>query len=515
MSSTMLQQETQIRASLLADRDDTIASTVANFETNPVSLLDDINNICSAISNLYDGHAGDWFVDLNTPAALEAGAQRGVNDLNTSLHAVEKKRFLERLFVHTDVTVSAAQNWEALLIGELPSVTTMAVGAVTTKGVAVAAHGGTFDTHSLAVAAGATFANPQNLCAIVDSVTHDPILSGGQKIWGLLHSENATDGHTATGTTPNRIQISFVRLNAGGTAFEACPVADIAGKTVHYEARQRKAFDELTQQALLGGGDIDVPAGATVDRQSAYDNQGAAVVSQTTDATLDLAAGLAWEIGDLASAPLFQVIEGSTGGTSQLNILAGVDELDIDAIVVDIANGATINSGGTRPIAVGVTDGVIASTAGDLGLTAAAELILDDGNRVGSTWAAPVKWSETQAEWNALETIYGGELSIAAMLALAFNATNRRRVFAVVTANVAAGVDIVNPTNIDAALGDLSIGVFVDAYDFYHNGQYLRVDAAIAGVGDVYPGTSLAGGQIKLNRKLKIGDTIAMIDLAG
>ena len=516
MSSTMLQQETQIRASLTADRDDTIAASEANMETNAVSLLDDINNICSQISNLFDGQAGDWFIDLNTPSALENGAQRGVNDLNTALHGIEKKRFLERLFVHVDVTVTAAQNWETLLIGELPSNTTMAVGSVTTKGVVVALHPGTFNTHSLAVVAGGTFANPENLCSIVDSVTHDPIISGGQKVWGLLQSESATNPHTATGTTPLRVQISFVRLNGAGTAFEAVPVGDIAGKIVHYEARERKAFDELTSQAFLGGGDIDVPTGATVTRAAGYTNQGATVVPLSTNATLDIAAGLTWELGDAASAPLFQVIEGSGGGTSEVAIPAGVDVFNVDAVVNDFAAGATIGSGNAAPLQVGVASGTIATSAGDMTLKAFAELLLDDGNRTGSTWAAPMKVTDTQGEWDALETSFGGELSLAAMLVAAnTSAAVRRRVFAVATANVAANVDIVNPTNIDAALGDLSTGTFADSYDFYHNGQYLRVDAAAAGPGDVYPGTALASGQIKLNRKLKIGDTIAMIDLAG
>ena len=516
MSSTMLQQETQIRASLVADRDDTIAASEANMETNPVSLLDDINNICSQISNLFDGHAGDWFVDLNTPATLESGSQRGVNDLNTSLHAVEKKRVLREVVNIVPITVGATDDFVVLGSGELPAQLIAAVGAVTTLGTVVAFHSGTFGTHSLDEVAGSSAVSPLNLVGIIDDVTHDPILSGGNKVYGLLQSEVVTDGHTINITT-QEVQISFVRINGAGNDLEAVPAADIQTKVIHYFPIERVRLEDLNEQDFLGGGIVDVPAGTTVTRQAGYDNQGTTPVDVTTASVLDLEGpGLSWKIRDDLEADLFEVIEGSAGGTSQVNVHAGVDEFDVDAIVNDFASGATLNSGGTRPIAVGVTDGVVASTAGDLGLTAAAELILDDGNRTGSTWGAPVKWSETQAEWNALESSFGGELSIAAMLVAANAAVApRRRVFAVATATVAAGVDIVNPTNIDAALGDLSTGTFVDDYDFYHNGQYLRVDAAVAGPGDLYPGTALASGQIKLNRKLKTGDTIAMIDLAG
>jgi len=317
MAIQLLDQETQIRQSYpVANYNDTIAPSEANFETNPANLNDDLNNIRSMLSRLLDVQVGNWWDDINTPSALDTGSQRGVNDLNTDLHALERKRVLVDTFVHVDVTVSAAQNWEVLLLGELPTNTTAAVGAVTTAGI-VAAQATSFGAHNLDEVSGATNVSPKNLCTIVDSVTHDPILSSGRTIYALFQTENGTDGHTMTGTTPNQAQLSFVRLNAAGTDLEAVPVADIENKIIHYSVRERKALEDITEQDFLKGANIDIPTSATVDRQTAYDNQGATPVNVTTNSTLDLEGpGLEWIIRDDLEANLVRVIEGSACSTT-------------------------------------------------------------------------------------------------------------------------------------------------------------------------------------------------------
>jgi hypothetical protein len=86
MGRTLVRQDEEIRSSDVFD--DTIAPTEAVYETNPVYIEEDLNHLRSQVSNLFDNHAGDWFIDLNVPSALETGAQRGVNDLNTGLHAL-------------------------------------------------------------------------------------------------------------------------------------------------------------------------------------------------------------------------------------------------------------------------------------------------------------------------------------------------------------------------------------------------------------------------------------------
>jgi hypothetical protein len=49
-------------------------------------------------------------------------------------------------------------------------------------------------------------------------------------------------------------------------------------------------------------------------------------------------------------------------------------------------------------------------------IVATGDLTLDDGNRGQSTWSEPIKLSADSSEWSALETVYGGEKSLIAML---------------------------------------------------------------------------------------------------
>jgi hypothetical protein len=81
----------------------------------------------------------------------------------------------------------------------LPANTIAAIGAVTTRGTVAAAHGGTFGTHSLAAVGGANALSPKNLTPIVDSDSHDPILSSGRVVWALFQTESVSDGSTITG----------------------------------------------------------------------------------------------------------------------------------------------------------------------------------------------------------------------------------------------------------------------------------------------------------------------------
>ena len=147
MTRTFIRQDTQIYSSDVYD--DTVAPSLANFETNPLEIETDLNNIRSYLSLLLDGQAGNWYDALVVPSALEAGASRGVNDLNTALHAVEKTRVLRDGHSVVDVTVGAGNNFVILGTGELPSQTLAAVGAVTSLGTVVAPHGGVFGTHAL------------------------------------------------------------------------------------------------------------------------------------------------------------------------------------------------------------------------------------------------------------------------------------------------------------------------------------------------------------------------------
>jgi hypothetical protein len=407
--------------------------------------------------------------------------------------------------------------------GELPSQTTAAVGAVTTLGTVVAT-ATAFGTSGLDEVAGLHALAPKNLLEIVDGTTGDPILSTeGKRVWGLMQGESGlTDGSTITDTTTTRVQITFVHANATNDDLIVAHGEDTGGKTINYCYVERVRLEDLNESDFLNSAAIDIGAGAvTPTRQLGYDNQGTTPVDLVTNAILDLeGAGLSWTVRDDLEAMLFQIVEGSAGGTSQVNLGSDVDEFDVDAQVNNFDQGVSMATGKTRPIDVGVTDGVIESTAGDLMVKGAAELLFDDVNQTGSTWAQDgIKLSETTAEWDAFEAAFG-EVSLLAAIVDAGGAPDRRRVQAVVTVNVAADADVSGPANdnnLDVDLGDLSAGTFVTDYDIYVNGKLQRNGANAAANEDVYPGTSLANGQLKFEFNLKGGgspDVITVIDWA-
>ena len=520
MARTFIRQDTQIRKSdVYADN---VAPSEAAYETNPVNIEDDLNSLRSAIQNLMnrDGASfpsGNWWDDLTAPSTFESGAARGIDAVNQDLHDLERKRVLVQSISTVDITVSTGQNFEILGTGELPANTTAAVGAVTTLGT-VCAYNATFGAHSLAEVGGATPISPKNLCPIVDADTRDPIMSGGRVVYALMQSESNTDGSTITDTTPNRVQLSFVRINTAGDDLEAVPVADIEGKEVNYVSITRKAMQDLTEQDFLKGAEYDVPSSATVTLQVAYDNQGATPVDSTTNSTLDLeGAGLYWEIRDDLEATLFRVTEGSAGGTSTFWIAPDTDVFDVDAASTDFLNGITVDSGGT-PIDIGVTTAGTIGTTGtdDLTILGAGELYLNDGNITGSTWTqAGVKLSETTAEWDAYETKFGGEVSLLnAIVQAAQQGSRKPKVYANVTSTTTANNDVGGTgggTNLDAQLPDMSTGDYLTDYDVFLNGDLLRPGADASANNDYYPGTSLALGQLRFEFVVKVGDVLCVI----
>ena len=640
MARTFIRQDTQIRKSDLYD--DTIAPTVASYETNPVNIEDDLNSLRSQVQNIINRNgagfpAGDWYTDMTAPVTFENGIKRGVDKLNQELHDLERKRVLVASdkyltdlkvgirAVGTLTTTGVFSNGETVTIGTktytfqtvltnvdgnvliganataslanlaaainlgagsgtvyaaattantdvfatsgastlslfalsagtagnsiattetatnasfggatlsggsntanyvvlspatLPNNTTAAVGAVTTRGTVSAFHTGTFGTHALDLVSGASTINPKNLCNVIDSVTHDPILSSGRVIYALFQVETNTDGQTLTGFTTSRAQLSFVRLNTAGDALEAVPTTDIGGLTVHYSATERKALEDLNEQDFLRGAVTDIAASTTVTRQVAYDNQGATPVELTNNATLDInSAGLFWKIRDLANADLFTITEGSTGGTSTVTLGTDVDIFDSTAQINYSDQGIRVDTGGQR-LNFGETAGLIESTgANDLRILGAAEMYLDDGNQTGSTWAqtSGIKLSDTTAEWNDYETAFG-EVSLLRGIYLAYTQASRNdKIYANVTVTTNADTDVggvAGGTNLDTQLPDMSTGIFTQVYDTYLNGALLRPGANSGSNHDYYPGTSLVNGQLKFEFKVKLNDVICVI----
>lgn len=417
--------------------------------------------------------------------------------------------------VVTEAAVGSTTDFHIFTAAQLPTQTTAAIGAVTTLGT-VAAYNASFGAGDLAEVVGSDAVSPKNLMPLVDADTHlDPILVGGRQVYGLFQTESNTDGSTMTGTTPNRAQVSFVVRTTGGDDLELVSLPVTQG--FNFAARERVRLEDLNEQDFLKGVIVEFPAGTTVTRQVAYNNQGTTAVNLTTHAYLDLeGAGLEWQIRDDLEAILFRIIEGSAGGTSKVAIEDDVDQFDVDAVVSDFLNGIKVDTGAAgTTINVGVTANQIDSGgalkvasggAGDLTLDADGEMIFEDGNKTGSTWSGALKLSETTAEWDDYET-YFGEVSLMNAIVQASKKARRWKAYAKLTADVVADTNVTGAggsPNLDAQLPDYSmVGTFVEDVDVYLNGELLRNGADASANHDVYPGTTPANGDLKFEFALK------------
>jgi len=376
--------------------------------------------------------------------------------------------------------------------------------------------------------AGANALAPKNLIHIRDAATKNTITSaGGNQIFGLLQAETGVVQDDTFDDATKQVQITFVE-NDGSDDLTTIDGADLGGTDIEYLYMKRITLDTLSEDCVFPLVQFsDQTALVDVTRQRGYDNQGTTPVDVTTNSTLDLeSAGVYWEIRDDLQATLFRITEGSAGGTTVLLVGSDVDTFDVNAAVNDFANGVSMNSGGTRPIDVGVNDGVIESTAGDLRVAAdpdgTAELYFDDSNQTGSTWAQTdgVKLSETTAEWDAYEAAFGGEVSLLnAIVQANTGGASRAKAVAVVTAaSIAADTNVTGTgggTNLDANLCDYSALTFVDDVDVFLNGVLMRNGADATANHDVYPGDTPANGDLKFEFVTKINDQITTICWTG
>jgi hypothetical protein len=426
---------------------------------------------------------------------------------------------------------------EVLATGELPTQTTAAVGAVTTLGTVVAA-AGSFLTAGLDEVAGLHALSPKNLLEILDGDSGDPITTtgsgpspAGKRIWGLLQGESGvTDGVTITDTTDTRVQISFVIANATNDDLVLVDGAEMGGKTINYCYRERIRLEDFSEGDFLNSAAIDIGAGAvTPTRQVSYDNQGTTPVDLTTNATLDLeGAGLVWAIRDDLEATLLAITEGSAGGTSEFALEAAVDTFRSDAIVNDMDNGLSVDTGSAgTTINVGVTANqidsggalsILSATDTDLTLFGDREVILNDENMTDeASWTGPgVKVSETTAEVVAYENAFGGEVSLMNAIVQAKTSADFDKTCANVNSTTVADTDVggvAGGANLDAQIHDLSGGDFLTDHDVFLNGQLLRGDASGTGANDMdyYPGTSLPNGQLKFEFTMKNNDVLCVI----
>ncbi len=488
MTKTFIRPVTQIKT--LDAFDDQVAAG-ASLETGPVDIETFTHGILSQLNRiLHTTTAGnDWFA---------APAGRGLNDLETDLADIEGKKILCRANLLTDITVGASDNFVVLSVSGSEAPSEVAAVALTQDGAVVAQSalsGAGFAAHELTELGGPDALHPKNLLLVRDATTGNVVQSGGKDVFGLLQYESTgVDGAAFNDTSAgNRAKISFVISNAGLDDLVACPAADIQGKTINYSYTFRINFDGFPEDCFLSSsGFIDQVAALDVTLDRAIDNQiGAATQSQDID--VDIGAGFSWEWRDAASARLVAIVEGSAGGTSELEIGSDVDLYDNNAVDVDYNAGVKAATGST-PIHVGVTPGVVETTgANDLRLLGGGELFLDDSNQPGS-WAqvSGIKLSEDATEWTTFENNFG-EVSILNAINQANAGAARVRADAEVTANIPANTLIKGPAlaspNLDADLVNYDGKDFVQDVEIFIGGELMRNGADASSNHDVYPST--------------------------
>lgn len=112
----------------------------------------------------------------------------------------------------------------------------------------------TIGVHSLAmVASAATVISPENLANVRATIVHTPLLSGTRQIYALFQCESTMVTGDFFNNTDKRFQISFVLQVAGAptsTVFEACPIADIEGKTINFEYLTRQSREDADNDII-------------------------------------------------------------------------------------------------------------------------------------------------------------------------------------------------------------------------------------------------------------------------
>lgn len=507
MSRSFLKQDTQINSSY--DYDDTLVSGIALQNTGS-HLERDLNALRSQVKRLLSSASGNWYDNLTTIIGLDGSKQRGLAEIAFELDDIESKRILCPVQVLTDVVVSSSFNVVVLSPALNTSPTnTMASGAFGLGTiVAELPSGSDIGTGSLALISGANALLPINLIKVRDAITKDPVSFSGSEVYGLLQVESGGLSQGASFDDATRQgQISFVYVSSGTDQFSLVSSAAIGGHIVEYMYAKRVSLETLPEDCTFPNiRFLDQSAASEVTLENAIDNQiGPVTMDQNID--IDISNSFAWAFRS-GSTDLWTVQNNTTGGEVEINATS----YDNNATTNDFSNGVTIDSSG-NPITIGVVDGLIQASGtltvasdndNDLIISGNRELLFDDGNQSGSTWAQTtgIKLSDTTEEWNTFESLFG-EVSILSALISGSNAGGHSKGVAVATANISANVNARIGVNLSGSFPSYTTGSFYEDANVYLNGQLLRNGEDAGADHDVYPGTDPNQGDLKFEFAIK------------
>lgn len=452
---TQIRQPTQVFNSETYDDQSTISQAAFEPASGASNIQVDLNNLRTQVNNILSALNGDWY---DNPFAGGGGAG-GTNDIpisgdpsvQVSLNTVPIACFADVL---TDITVGAGDNYVVLSVAGSEAPTQVGSLSNDTEGVIVAESalsGAPWETNELTERTGGSAISPNNLVTIRDATTLQPIQSGGRDVFALIQVENGfTNGTAFTDVTPQRVKLSFVRINAAGDDLEAVPVADIENQTINYNYPFVQYFKNIDPSCFTGSRSfVDQAASVDVTLQNAY-------VGGNTITT--------------------SVGEGNVTITGDQDfIVSGSVDVDVDttgavSIDADAASNLTVD---------GAQLDVATTTSGDINVSSAGVLNLDSATQTDVQSAGGTINVGTDA---VATSITVGNITGATAVAI----TGGTGTHSIATQNAATAGAIVTLDN-----GGSTIGLFAGSGD--PNGT---VNAG-GNVGSLYAETS--GGQLWVN----------------
>ena len=515
MPRTFIRQDLQIQPSQTYN-----AAMVpgATLQSSAQSIEDDLNGLRSQMNRALDTTlGGNWYDDIYSTAN---GKKRSLKQLNTSLDTIESKLILARVQNGANISVPAGQNYVVLSFATSQTPNANLAFGASTLGAVVAqstTSAALFSANELTLSAGATAISPKNLVRIRNSVGGQALRSTDLDIYGLIQVEStAVDGAAFNDTSAgSRAKISFVTINYSTMTLQACPAADIGGKSFNYLYVLRQSLSAMPEQAFVADGsfadnigDLDV----TLTRGTA-NQTGPVVVPQNI--FWQIATGSSVKYQD-ASGAHDMVVYTPAAGNNQ--IILSPDSLNINTTNVPVSRKGLTVSQASQSINLGVTLGQI-DTAGPLNLlatgsnpvsvAAGTSLNVKDGNQAGSTWASSgINLTAAAADWNTYKTNFGEVALLAGINAASAHGNHSKRFATVTAASIPAGTNCTGAgagANLDQQLFDYSsvVSNFASQINIYVNGQLMRGGANAAAGQDCYPGTSASNGDLQFSFALK------------
>lgn len=486
------------------------ASQISTIETDAVDSEDFLGGVLSQFNKIIG--ATNWY----DPVQSAAGEPRNLKTLTDNIFYKDMLRWRVKT---QDVAVPAGQNYVVLnaASSETPA-ETAAVGAGSANGAVVAIIA-TFGAHALTEVSGLNYLQPKNGCLVRDAATFDPILSGGRFVMALLQAETGVvDGNTFN-DTDKRAQLSFVRSNAGGTALEAVPVADIEGKTINFSYGSRTELNLANEQDFQFFAFSDPSSTASITLQQAYVG-GNTIDVQTTEGNL---------VFNLSQdTTVFQVQRNGANLMSftRDDTTGDVIQIDADTLDANLTNPLNVNVGASfatsgTTINVGTTAGqvdatalTVRSTTGDLTLRSADDVLFQT---VRETTALPLD----DATAGAISALPGGPYtSVSAAIRKALLSSDLDIFVQVLANNYGRDVNVPGATETWTPALDLTnrtismLSADIANCDtlLFLNGVLLRGGTAATN-NDVYKGDTVADGDLKYDftKGVKTGDQITAI----